>query len=622
MDGVIAGRYRIGERLGRGGMGTVWRAHDELLGRHVAVKELHLEDGHSPEETRRLRERTLREARTVAQVGHPNILVLHDVVEQDERPWIVMELVEGRSLAELIAAEGPVTPQEAARIGLALLGALRAAHRVGILHRDIKPANVLLEDGSGRVVLTDFGIARVAGLTTISDTGSLFGSPEYMAPERLAEERTGPACDLWSLGVLLCAAVEGKTPFHRESATSVVHAVALGEIRLPPSADGLRPVILGLLERSPERRMDADDAEALLRAYAEDGVMPQTPPGSAEPKEPADGERQEPAGGEWREPVGGEPKEPAGGEPKGPVGRAGGAGPSSARKSGAAAAGPSVPHPPTAPSVPHAAPSAGDFRADDAPAEAASLPPGTPRGGSRSVLVAALLVAALAGGGVAGGVVLSSRDSGAAADAGEKRGGPRQQGGERSGPGSRKPGPGPEADNDEEGSKKPAPSGLPEGAGDAERTVPGAPAGYRTVEDPLGFRMTVPKGFTRSLEPPRVFYYSPGKRFRIGVHIQDQEAGGALGVMREAHQEAPARYPGYRDAAVGARAHGRFPGARWEFTWNGAASDGGSRHTYDQSWDEAGKLYDVWVSSPLPETAAGKRYFDKALKTFERAPTR
>ena len=159
------------------------------------------------------RERAMREARTVAQIKHPNVIVVHDVVEQDGRPWIVMELVEGPSLADRLSSGGPVAPREAARIGIALLGALRAAHARGVLHRDIKPANVLMETGTGRVVLTDFGIAQVPGVTTLTEAGGFVGSPEYTAPERMAGRGTGPEADLWSLGVLLCAALSGESPF-------------------------------------------------------------------------------------------------------------------------------------------------------------------------------------------------------------------------------------------------------------------------------------------------------------------------------------------------------------------------------------------------------------------------
>lgn len=190
---MIAGRYRLEARIGRGGMGVVWRASDQLLGRRVAVKELVLDETLSADEARRQKDRTLREARAVAQLRHPNVIVVHDVVEHGERPYIVMELIEGGSLADRLSRTGPVDAREAARIGIALLGALRVAHAAGVLHRDLKPANVLVEAGSERVVLTDFGIAQVSGATTLTETGSFVGSPEYTAPERMAGSGPGPS---------------------------------------------------------------------------------------------------------------------------------------------------------------------------------------------------------------------------------------------------------------------------------------------------------------------------------------------------------------------------------------------------------------------------------------------
>ncbi|NBE56572.1 serine/threonine-protein kinase, partial [Streptomyces boluensis] len=267
---LVAGRYRIASRLGRGGMGTVWHARDELLGRSVAVKEIHVEGELALVDAELQRERTLREARSVAQVRHPNIMVLHDIVEHDAQPWIVMELIDGRSLADLIVLEGPLAPAAAARIGLSLLDALRAAHAAGVQHRDLKPANVLIESRTGRVVLSDFGIAQVAGQATLTETGSFVGSPEYTAPERMSNRHTGPESDLWSLGVLLCAAVDGETPFHRDSVAGVLHAVVIDEIQVPAAAGPLIPTVRGLLERDVSRRLDLDAAERLLWTVAED----------------------------------------------------------------------------------------------------------------------------------------------------------------------------------------------------------------------------------------------------------------------------------------------------------------------------------------------------------------
>ncbi|WP_328449142.1 serine/threonine protein kinase [Streptomyces sp. NBC_00386] len=271
---VIAGRYRLDARIGRGGMGVVWRATDQLLGRRVAVKELALDDSLSAEESRLQRDRTLREARAVAQLHHPHIIVVHDVVEDDERPYIVMELIDGGSLAERISANGPVDAREAARIGIDLLGALRRAHEAGVLHRDLKPANVLVEAGTDRIVLTDFGIAQVAGATTLTETGAFVGSPEYTAPERMAGARSGPESDLWSLGALLCTVLSGASPFRRDSLGGILHAVVVDEIRPPAQAAPLLPVVRGLLERDPERRLDAAEAERMLRAFRDTGRTP------------------------------------------------------------------------------------------------------------------------------------------------------------------------------------------------------------------------------------------------------------------------------------------------------------------------------------------------------------
>ncbi|EGX56393.1 serine/threonine protein kinase [Streptomyces zinciresistens K42] len=258
-------------------MGVVWQATDLLLGRRVAVKELPPDDtlseaeAEAEAEARRRRGRGLREAQAVAQLRHPHVIVVHDVVEDGGRPWIVMELVEGESLAERIAAGGPLGACEAARIGADLLNALRTAHAAGVLHRDITPANVLIENGTGRVVLTDFGIARVPGAATLTESGSFVGSPEYTAPERMSGALTGPASDLWSVGALLCAALSGESPFRRDSLSGTVLAVVADEIRPPRQAAPILPVVQGLLERDPALRLDAAEAEALLREFLATG---------------------------------------------------------------------------------------------------------------------------------------------------------------------------------------------------------------------------------------------------------------------------------------------------------------------------------------------------------------
>lgn len=208
---LIAGRYRLLSPLGEGGMGTVWRARDEVLHREVAVKEVRAPAGLPDSDIERLYARLEREAWAAARVANRNVVTVYDVAMQDGRPWIVMELVRGISLAELLDTEGPLEPAQAAHIGAEVLAALRAAHEVGVLHRDVKPANVLMSN-DGRVVLTDFGIASVEGTSAITMTGEVIGSPEFLAPERALGRTPGPESDLWSLGVLLYAAVEGNSP--------------------------------------------------------------------------------------------------------------------------------------------------------------------------------------------------------------------------------------------------------------------------------------------------------------------------------------------------------------------------------------------------------------------------
>ncbi|MBT2421379.1 serine/threonine protein kinase [Streptomyces sp. ISL-22] len=263
---LLAGRYRLGEVLGRGGMGTVWRAVDETLGRTVAVKELRFPSNIDEEEKRRLITRTLREAKAIARIRNNSAVTVFDVVDEDDRPWIVMELVEGKSLAEVIREDGLLEPKRAAEVGLAILDVLRSAHREGILHRDVKPSNVLLETDTGRVVLTDFGIAQVEGDPSITSTGMLVGAPSYISPERARGHKPGPAADLWSLGGLLYASVEGVPPYDKGSAIATLTAVMTEPLEEPKNAGPLKDVIYGLLTKDPAKRLDDAGARAMLNA--------------------------------------------------------------------------------------------------------------------------------------------------------------------------------------------------------------------------------------------------------------------------------------------------------------------------------------------------------------------
>ncbi|GAB1817452.1 hypothetical protein HerbRD11066_06160 [Herbidospora sp. RD11066] len=272
------------EPIGRGGMGIVWRAHDELLDRAVAVKEVRY-DSAMGDELPELNRRTMREARAAGRLTHPNVVVVHDVIEEDGRPWIIMQLVESRSLGQVIRQDGPLTPKRATEIGLQILDALRAAHAQGVLHRDVKPENVLLAD-DGRVVLTDFGIARVETDSTMTRTG-LVGTPAFIAPERL---RGGPAqreSDLWSLGATLYAAVEGRPPHDKGMAMATMHAVLTEPPDPPKNAGAMRNVLERLLEKDPATRPGYDETARLLRRAAADQVPPRQVDASGWPSPPS-----------------------------------------------------------------------------------------------------------------------------------------------------------------------------------------------------------------------------------------------------------------------------------------------------------------------------------------------
>ncbi|MFG3011712.1 serine/threonine-protein kinase [Streptomyces cinerochromogenes] len=283
---LVAGRYRLLGKLGHGGMGTVWRAKDEVVDREVAVKEPRVPD-HLPErEQANAFERMRREARAAARLDHPAVVNVHDVAVVDGRPWIVMELVHGRTLGSVLQ-DGTLGAREAARIGLEVLGALEAAHAAGVLHRDVKPENILL-GRYDRVVLTDFGIAQIEGDTRLTDTGGFVGSPEFIAPERVLGQRPGPASDLWSLGVVLYTATEGVSPFRRSNTPATLQSV-LNAVPAPPaSASGpLAEVINGLLHKDPAHRPTADRVRALLTEAA----RPPAPPAPTAPSSSPAGTR-------------------------------------------------------------------------------------------------------------------------------------------------------------------------------------------------------------------------------------------------------------------------------------------------------------------------------------------
>ncbi|MEV8592321.1 serine/threonine-protein kinase [Streptomyces sp. NPDC052012] len=326
---LLAGRYRITQQLGRGGMGVVWKAVDEVLGREVALKELRTYTDAAGSELADLRLRMQREARAAARVRHPGVIAVHDIADVDGRPLIVMELVDGPSLDDVLRERGTLEPREAAGIGAKVMDALAAAHRAGVLHRDVKPGNILL-DRSGRVVLTDFGIAAMddpgdGSATHLTRSGEIVGSLDYLAPERAQGADPGPASDVWALGATLYAAVEGASPFRRTSTFSTLTAIVTEPLPEPRRAGPLAPVLRTLMDKRPESRPEAEEAYELLEAVAHGTGTDDAPTTSLHEPRPAP-----PARTETERSV---PAVPPGfGPPQSPAGPAAGA-------AGAAAAG-------------------------------------------------------------------------------------------------------------------------------------------------------------------------------------------------------------------------------------------------------------------------------------------
>ncbi|MEV4024221.1 serine/threonine-protein kinase [Actinosynnema sp. NPDC050801] len=280
---VIAGRYTLLAELGRGGMGVVWRAQDNVIGRQVAIKELHLPDGIALEERRVLEERVLREARTAGRLNDPSVVTVFDVVAEGGMTYIVMELVEAATLSTLVSAHGPMPQDRVVSMAVQALSALDSAHQAGIVHRDVKPGNLMITP-NGRVKLTDFGIAQAVDDPRLTTSGSLIGSPAYMSPERIHGNEASPASDLWALGATLCYAVEGANPYERSTTASTLHAIMNEMPRVTRAHGVLGAVITGLLMPDPNARLTGPQARAMLeRAVAQPtpptgfGVPPQNP---------------------------------------------------------------------------------------------------------------------------------------------------------------------------------------------------------------------------------------------------------------------------------------------------------------------------------------------------------
>ncbi|MCF2530075.1 serine/threonine-protein kinase [Yinghuangia soli] len=648
---IVAGRYRLAGVLGRGGMGTVWRAVDEMLHRDVAIKELRLPEHLDDEEREIQQQRTLREARTAARITHENVVTIHDVVEDGGIPWIVMELVEAESLADVLKNRGTLAPAEAAEVGLKVLGALMAAEEKGVLHRDVKPANILVTL-QGRVVLTDFGIATETGAQTLTATGMLIGSPNFLAPERAQGLRPNLAADLWSLGLVMYMAVEGRNPFDRPTMISTLNSILLEEPDPPRRAGVLLPVIHGLLQKDPAQRLPAKEVERLLtgivrgdQTQAHRGAVPPTeansavpPAGSIPAAESAHGMAPGVGAGTATVhgaafAVGNSPTVtgPSAGSDSGPGSYAGtypgsnpgsnpGSGPGSHPGSHSAGtpwpaagygptygqgypAGPAAPAGPY-PTGPHTLQASGPA----APPARASRKP-------MALGITALVIALIAAG-VAVTFVLRGGDDdkanppvNAAATDGVQVSGQ---------PGDR-------------------PSGSPSASGGPSAIVPppgattppattGAPApvpGYTWTRDPAGFSLFVPNGWTRSQSGAQIDYVDPRSKtfLRIGI---DNGGVRPLDNLTAIDADFKKKKQDYRTLQLASYPIGRpgWEAAVWEFTWLGNPFDpqGGNlkpSHAIDVGMrTDKGTDFSVYVASFDPDWSSSRKVFDTVLANF------
>ncbi|MFE2049833.1 serine/threonine-protein kinase [Streptomyces sp. NPDC059459] len=584
---LVAGRYRLGDTIGSGGMGRVWRAHDEVLHRAVAIKELTAALYVSESDQAILLARTRGEARAAARINHSAVVTVHDVLEHDGRPWIVMELVEGRSLADAVKEEERVDPREAARVGLWVLRALRAAHTAGVLHRDVKPGNVLLAD-DGRVLLTDFGIAQIEGDSTITRTGEVVGSVDYLAPERVRGHDPGPASDLWALGATLYTAVEGRSPFRRTSPLTTMQAVVEEEASEPRHAGPLAPVISALLRKNPDARPDMTEAEHMLAQAAEgrrpDAAQAYVPTQYTGPARQGDTLHQGTPGAPGTPATTGT----AGVTPYPPV-----TGPTAF---GHPAVGPTASGHPVPGHAAGAPPAAGAPTGPTATGYAPPGPSGTtgsrgPRRGRLRMVVGILAVAALIGAGTA--VVLQQRDGGGSG-----------------------PGPGP----------TPSTSSSPSGSATGKDPGGSVPADWVRRDDPLGFSLYLPEDWKREAfddegELRQVDYTPDGGEHFIRISVDtapDYNDPYAHQLDLEAQLQ---RLVDYRRVTLERTTYRDRDSARWEYTWTALAKDtpfpgprSGVVHTY---LSRGGAEYALNMSGPTDDWPVTRRQFTAVLQSWQ-----
>ncbi|MER7932536.1 MULTISPECIES: serine/threonine-protein kinase [unclassified Streptomyces] len=570
---LIAGRYRLADIIGSGGMGRVWRAHDEVLHRAVAIKELTAALYVSESDQAVLLARTRAEARAAARINHSAVVTVHDVLEHDGRPWIVMELVEGQSLADEVKERGRVEPREAARIGLWVLRALRAAHGAGVLHRDIKPGNVLL-GRDGRVLLTDFGIAQIEGDTTITRTGEVVGSVDYLAPERVRGHDPGPSSDLWALGATLYTAVEGRSPFRRTSPLTTMQAVVEDEATEPRNAGPLEPVITALLRKEPDQRPGPEETEQMLAEAAEgrrpSGAQAYVPTRSQVTEVP----RPDPG-----TPYGGSHDSsrdsasygsPYAGAQGGPYGDSRG-GSYGGSYEGRSTAGSST-----------------------NPATTIGPPPASGRTGRRRLrtLAVVVAVAALLGGGAA--IALQNWNSGHR-DGSDGAAGPATS-----------------------GSSPASPTSTPDGA---------VPADWHSVQDPLGFKLSLPKGWKRSVygingDLKQIDYTPDGGRHFLRIAVDSSpDFSDAFAHQLDLEQQLQ-RLVDYRRVTMRKNLYRDREGSVWDYTWTALAKDGantaGPRRAIEETYySREGVEYAIYMSSPAKDWPTASKQFTWVLQSWD-----
>ncbi|WP_169978445.1 serine/threonine-protein kinase [Microbispora sp. H10836] len=599
----VAGRYHLLEPIGRGGMGVVWRAHDDLLDRTVAVKEV-LYHPTSEEDRETFNRRTIREARAAGRIDHPNVVVVHDVIEEDGRPWIVMQLVQSRSLGQVLRDQDTLPPARVAAIGLQVLDALCTAHAAGVLHRDVKPENVLL-NGETRVVLTDFGIATMPEEAGLTMTGGITGTPAFMPPERLNGHPATPESDLWSLGATLYAAVEGRTPFDRNSPVATMAAILHDEPAPPLRAGALTPALEGLLRKDPARRIGAAEAAALLNAALSAGQEP-LPPGPGPEPGPWNGAPTgQPSAGPW-------PQTPSG--PQQPYGGPWNSSPSMPGQPGQPGAWSQSPAGPPPPYGAH--PYGGQTFPPGGHPGTHTAPGARParRGSAARVtlfVLLPLLLVALAAGGWYGYSTLNGGGT-AAEDLTPTGYGPTT--GSDATSGDAEPTPEPSETPTEE------PSEEPSDEPSSERPTPTAaalPAGWKVHRDPLGFSIALPSGWVPyGREATRVRFHHPSGRDYLQVDLTPWETTDPMAAVRtvEAASTKKGYLRGYERIGITSAEYLGVPAADWEFTHQ---TDAGRVRVLDRAFrlDDGRCVALYWQVSDSRWTS-GLSYFRVFERTF------